>query len=146
MLLIPHVCPPAGETESDSDACSQVYRSLKEKFKNRLFLVKGQYTQNEIKYIIGMCDIFIGSRMHACIAAMSQSIPTVGLAYSKKFEGVFETIDTKQFVVDMRQVETKEILTNIAKAFEERESTVRHLQAVVPELQQRVMNIFKNIP
>ena len=44
------------------------------------------------KAVIGQCDFFIGSRMHACIAALSQGVPCVGVAYSMKFAGVFDTV------------------------------------------------------
>lgn len=42
-------------------------------------------------YISGM-DFFAGSRMHACIAALSSGVPLLPLAYSRKFAGVFGTL------------------------------------------------------
>lgn len=145
LLLIPHVFASPGSVESDSEACEYLYQSLYEKYRGRVFLAHGKYDQNEIKYVIGMCDFFIGSRMHACIAALSQSIPAIGLAYSKKFRGVFETVGAEQLVVDMRRAKSEEILTTIAKAFEQREVIVRHLQAVIPRVQQEILSIFDDI-
>lgn len=146
VLLVPHVFAPLGDVESDPDACLQVYNTLREKFKSRLFPVQGQYDQGEIKYLIGMCDFFIGSRMHSCIAALSQGISTIGLAYSKKFRGVFETVGAEQLVVDMRQAKAGEILTTIAKAFGRREVTSRHLNSVIPGVQQQILDVFASIP
>jgi colanic acid/amylovoran biosynthesis protein len=65
------------------------------------------YDQHEIKAVIGRCDFFIGSRMHSCIAALSQGIPTIGVAYSKKFEGVFDSIGMRNWVIDGRFNETE---------------------------------------
>lgn len=146
VLLIPHVFPPAGyEVESDPEACLEVYKELNGKYPSRIFLTQGAYDHNEIKYIIGLCDFFIGSRMHACVAALSQGIPAVGLAYSKKFWGVFQSVDAEQLVVDMRHAKTDDILTTIAKAFEQRKKTARHLKAVIPGVQQKVLDVFGDV-
>ena len=145
LLLVPHVVGPDQNVESDRAACLRVYEKTIEKYPNRVFLARGTYDQSEIKYVIGLCDFFIGSRMHACIAALSQSIPAVGLAYSRKFQGVFETVGAGHLAVDMRHAETEEILTTISDAFERREITARHLKAVIPQVQKQVLNIFEGI-
>jgi polysaccharide pyruvyl transferase WcaK-like protein len=93
ILLVPHVF--WGDVEGNEvEVCHELLRSFNEKYGNnkRVHLVMREYDQSELKGILGLCDFFIGSRMHACIAAISQFIPTVGLAYSKKFRGVFRTI------------------------------------------------------
>lgn len=145
VLLVPHVVSPDHTVESDIVACRKVYDSAIKKYPNRIFLAKGKYDQSEIKHIISLCDFFIGSRMHACIAALSQSIPAIGLAYSKKFQGVFETVGVEQLVVDMRHAETEEILATITNAFQQREMTAQHLKGVVPKVQQQVLNVFEGI-
>lgn len=145
VLLVPHVFGPTGSVESDRDACLQVYNALNIKYKERIFMAGGEYNHNGIKYIIGMCNLFIGSRMHACIAAMSQCIPAIGLAYSKKYQGVFQSIGTEKLVIDMRQKRLGEILDTITEVFEERKVITEHLKKVVPEVQKTVLNIFSEI-
>jgi polysaccharide pyruvyl transferase WcaK-like protein len=80
--------------------------------------------------------------MHACIAAMSQGIPTIGLAYSKKFAGVFQSIGVDQFVVDMRYKTTEEILDLINKAFQDRDAAAEHLRRVIPCVQKQILEVF----
>lgn len=43
-------------------------------------------------YISGM-DLFIGARMHATIAAISAGIPVIPFSYSRKFEGLFSSLE-----------------------------------------------------
>jgi len=145
LLLVPHVVGPEQNLESDKAACSKVYEQAIEKYPNRIFVARGTYDQSEIKYVISLCDFFIGSRMHACIAALSQSIPAVGLAYSKKFQGVFETVGAGDLVVDMRHAETEKILSTITNAFEHRDITARHLRTIIPQVQKQVLNIFEGV-
>ena len=145
VLLIPHVFPRAGnEVESDSDACLEIYGQLKQIYPCKIFIVKGQYDQGEIKYIIGLCDFFIGSRMHACIAAMSQYIPTVGLAYSKKFQGVFESVNLGNCVVDVRSCDGQKVLDMIESAFKKRNQIHNQLKQVIPQVTENILGIFSN--
>jgi polysaccharide pyruvyl transferase WcaK-like protein len=45
VLLIPHVFSPSGTVESDPDACLAIYGTLRDKYVNRIFIVRGQYDQ-----------------------------------------------------------------------------------------------------
>lgn len=127
---------------SDAVACVEIYEQFSTKYSNRMFLVRGRYDQNETKYIIGLCDFFIGARMHACIAALSQGIPAVGIAYSKKFYGVFESIGLADCVVDARELDEREALEKIETILERRNQIRKHLQDVIPQVKNRILNIF----
>jgi polysaccharide pyruvyl transferase WcaK-like protein len=142
VLLIPHVFGYAKNSENDSVVCEKIYEELKAQYPDRLFLVKGNYNQSEIKYLIGMCDFFIGSRMHACIAALSQCIPTVGIAYSKKFSGVFESIQVGHLVADPRIINEKKILEIIENAFDDRQNIKEGLQKMIPQVKKQILSIF----
>jgi colanic acid/amylovoran biosynthesis protein len=146
ILLIPHVFPPTDcEVESDPNACLKVYEELRKKYPGRIFLVEGWYSQGEIKYIISLCDFFIGSRMHSCIAALSQGIPAVGMAYSKKFEGVFRSVNAEQFVIDMRVCDKDDVLDNIAEAYDSRQTTAKRLSEIIPGVREEVLRLFSDI-
>ncbi len=146
ILLIPHVFPLSGyEVESDPVACSKVYESFKEKYKGRIFLVQGKYDQNEIKHIIGTCDFFIGSRMHSCIAAMSQCVPAVGLAYSKKFKGVFESIGVPDCVADACNLDEKQLIEKIESVFERKDHIRQCLNNTISGARKDILNVFANM-
>ena len=145
VLLVPHVFAPFGAVESDTEVCQIVYDKLLPEDQQKVMMVKGDFEAQEIKYIIGLCDFFIGSRMHSCIAALSQCIPAVGIAYSKKFRGVFETVDANDFVVDMRRSELKEILMTTGNAFEQRRITAEQLKNTIPEIKSKVLNMLQDL-
>ena len=121
ILLIPHTFGPNGNVNSDPDASLDIIKNLDESYRNRVHMVRGEYDQFAIKGIIGSCDFFIGSRMHACIAALSQGIPTVGVAYSRKFLGVFESIGAGDMVADARKLNADEIINKILLDFGNRD-------------------------
>ena len=47
----------------------------------------------QAKSYISNMDCFIGSRMHSTIASISSGVPTLPVSYSRKFEGLFETLE-----------------------------------------------------
>lgn len=55
-------------------------------------------TPMEAKEYISKMDLFIGSRMHATIASISSGVPTIPIAYSRKFKGVFSDLDYEYII------------------------------------------------
>jgi len=142
VLLVPHVF--GKEAETDTSACEQIYEELKDKYPGRLALLRGQYNQHEIKYVIGKCDFLIGARMHACIAAVSQSIPAVCVAYSDKFTGVMGAIGVDSIVADARKLDERELLKFIETSLDGRAAIRERLSRQMPEVKSQVLNLFVN--
>jgi len=46
------------------------------------------YRADEVKGVIGLCDMVVSCRMHAAIAATSSTVPTVALSFGHKFHSV----------------------------------------------------------
>jgi len=97
-------------------------------------------------YISGL-DLFMGARMHACIAAFSSGVPTLPLAYSMKFEGLFgslgydRTVDlcsaSKQEVLDALERalrERQQMKAEVSSAFEKADALLNDYRAVVSEI------------
>lgn len=118
--LIPHTYAGKGDVESDPDASRKLRDSIPAGLRGRVRIVTGEYDQHAIKGVIGMCDFFIGSRMHSCIAALSQGIPCVGVAYSMKFRGVFESVGMEDWVVDGRETGDDEAVGRIIGLYQNR--------------------------
>jgi colanic acid/amylovoran biosynthesis protein len=139
VLLVPHVF--GTHEESDTAAVNAIFKEFGSRHPGHLFRVQGTYNQNEIKHIIGLCDFFIGARMHACIAALSQSIPAIAIAYSRKFIGVLESIGAGHLVADPRRLSTEDILRLIDTSFTERREIRSHLQATMAGVRRAVLDV-----
>ena len=135
---------PTGHVESDQDACRAVFDECSSRYPGRVFLLEGQYDQGEIKAVIGRCEFFIGSRMHACIAAASQGIPTVPLAYSGKFTGVFGAIGADHLVVDLRHATAEDALQRTIGAFQSRETVAEQMLGRLHGARQALLALFDN--
>ncbi len=149
VLLVPHIFPPVESfdlcvPENDVAACLSVYKEFSAKYPAKIFMVRGDYNQSQIKYIIGLCDFFLGSRMHACVAALSQLIPAVGLAYSKKFSGVFDSVGVGHLIIDLRTETEAGILAFLEKFYSEREALEQKLSQTIPRAQESILKVFSS--
>lgn len=145
LLFVPHTYAPEGNVENDMAACRELYAGCSRRYTERAGILTSEYSQSEVKGIIGKCDFFVGSRMHACIAALSQGIPTIGIAYSKKFLGVFSSINAEQCVLDACKLSKNEITDLVLRRFEERSLFKQQLSGNVSDAQKGVVTAFKNL-
>ncbi len=145
LWLVPHTFAPAGNVESDTEACRRVRQALPDTLQHRVRIVTKKYNQHEIKGLIRGFDFFIGSRMHACIAALSQGVPCVGVAYSKKFEGVFESVGMHGWVVDCRNTGESEAIAHILKLYRMRKSIINTLAMDVNKAHIHLKTIFEKL-
>lgn len=145
ILLVPHTFGPKGNVNSDPDACLKILGNLDDTIKHRVFMVNRNYNQSELKGIIKLCEFFIGSRMHSCIAALSQGIPTIGIAYSKKFVGVFDSVGVGDSVLDARRLGEQEIIERIIDQFHRRNDLKPEITAHVSAAKEKISAEFSEL-
>lgn len=97
----------------------------------------------ETKAHVATMDFFCGSRMHACVAAFSAGVPTVPIAYSRKFAGLFGTLGY-DLVVDPRTEDEETILRTIEMAFERRSALAAEVAAANREARRR-LDVYRDL-
>jgi colanic acid/amylovoran biosynthesis protein len=145
LLLVPHTLAPEGDIESDNWASKLVLSRLPEKQRARVRLVTGNYDAHEMKAIIGQCDFFIGSRMHSCIAALSQGVPCAGVAYSMKFIGVFESVGHGLGIVDAREHTTEQAVDRVVALYGRRDEGREELGRRAREAREKLKDVFSRL-
>jgi colanic acid/amylovoran biosynthesis protein len=146
VLLVPHVFGDEPGSESDLLVCEQIYEELGQKYPGRLGVMRSKLDQCEVKSVIGTCEFFVGSRMHACIAALSQYVPAVAVAYSDKFIGVLDTIGVASLVADARKQSNEQILAVIDAAYADRYMINAHLAERIPQIKTIVLALCDELP
>ena len=105
VVMVPHVyrmnlrgeMVPGPDGKITDQLYNLVIKQLPE-YKEKLMVVRGTYPVSEIKAVIGQCDLFVAGRLHAGVAAMSQCIPTILLAYGYKHYGFARLAGMEQYV------------------------------------------------
>lgn len=74
----------------------------------------------EAKSFISGMDFFTGARMHACIAAFSSGVPVLPMAYSRKFNGLFNSIGYSH-ILDCLTMTTEEGMQLFRSSYAQRD-------------------------
>lgn len=143
--LISHVID---KNENAYDDDYKISKKLSQKYKN-VFLAPAFETPIEAKSYISNMDIFIGSRMHSTIAAFSSNVITIPISYSRKFEGLFGSLEYP-FVVNAR-AESTDSAYNTILDYINRKSELKATQKISisfieeknKKFQQSIMDLLK---
>lgn len=131
VVLVPHVLTEVGHYESDYQACVDLLSGLTSIDKSRIEIQLPELDQCEVKWLIGRMDWFMGTRMHATIAALSTKTPVCTISYSDKAQGVFETCGMGSYVFDPRELSTGDVVEKVLDAYKKRSDMVSILDTGV---------------
>jgi polysaccharide pyruvyl transferase WcaK-like protein len=144
VLLIPHVFGGPESEESELMLYRSLWQDFQKNYGNRILFFNETFTHRQMKTIIGQCTLFIGSRMHACIAAISQNVPSIALAYSNKFTGVMNSVCDAVRVVDLRQAQTYEVCKTVNDTLINCQQIRDQLERRMPEINAQIYELFRS--
>lgn len=98
VILMPTNMPFDGLVPRDYESCLYVQEKLADTCPVHI-LDKRVYDPREYKAITSVLDLFITTRMHACIMATMANTPTIAISTQRKIEGYMENIGQENFVV-----------------------------------------------
>ena len=123
ILLIPHVT-------KKEDGDQLILGRIAEKLgSDRVSVVPDTLTAAQYKSIISRCEMFIGARTHATIAAYSTCVPTLVIGYSVKSKGIAKDIfsDYNGLVVPVSEITDAQKLIKAYVSFEEKAEIYRNV-------------------
>lgn len=91
--LVPHVLADYGDVDDDFAVCKQIASC----HSNVILAPRFESPVDAKNYISGL-DLFSGARMHSTIAATSSGVPVIPVAYSRKFNGLFSSLEYPYFI------------------------------------------------
>ena len=135
VIMIPHVYT---RNSDDRIAINRIFNNVKNKPKVKI--IKSEYTPQELKGVIGQCDLFIGARMHATIASTSMLVPTVGIAYSHKMHGIIgEMLGQEKYVLNIGELNYETLISTINNAWRNRKEIEKELEMKMPMVKEKAM-------
>ncbi len=126
--LVAHVMHTNSDIENDYEVCREI-----EQENNNTRIVTAPFFLDPIEaksYISGL-HFFIGTRMHACIAAYSSGVVTYPIAYSIKFNGLFCDTLNYRYLGDLVKSSNDEILNGMTETFKNREAIRKEIAMVL---------------
>ena len=136
--LIAHVIED-GAYEDDYSVCKELCK----KYGNIILAPKFTNPIEAKNYICHM-DLFLGARMHATIGAFSSGVPTIPIAYSRKFEGVFCSIGYN-VNIDCTALSTEEAVDKVNNMIVNYKRVAQEMELPLSEAKKRVSSYENNI-
>jgi polysaccharide pyruvyl transferase WcaK-like protein len=148
ILLIPHTFGKDDDVNSDPYASKAILARIEQTAGHllpRIHLLQSEHNAHELKSLIGSCHYFIGSRMHSCIAALSQGVPAIGVAYSYKFIGVFNSIGLGHAVIDARVCDISSAIKKIEEFIQGSKEEQAKQKSNIASAQEQIYTVFKSL-
>lgn len=144
VILIPHVQEISPDND-DRVLATNLMRRLGHDPAVRL--AGGDFTAHDFKAIIARCDLVIAERMHAAIAGLSTTVPTLVVGYSIKAEGILTDMYgeelTKTALVSIQDFLTPQRgLSQVQATWDDRDTLRRRLLDRLPKTKQLAGKAF----
>lgn len=92
-------------------------------------LIRGEYTPEELKGVIGEMDLFIGTRFHSIIFATAMQVPVVSIMYEHKAMGIMKMLNLERYVCDINELDQNELILKINEAWSNKDEIRTLLKA-----------------
>ncbi|MFC1703611.1 polysaccharide pyruvyl transferase family protein [Candidatus Omnitrophota bacterium] len=130
VVFIPH-------SNRDVDIAKSVVESMK--FREATAQIRSDYAAEELKAIIGKCDLFIGSRFHAIVGALSMCVPTIAIGWSHKYQEVMEMFGQECYVFSFQDIQLDQVTSKIQELYVHQNEIKEHLESCLPEIKESVL-------
>lgn len=110
IYIIPHVIDDKNPAAAENDY--RVCQEISQEYEGKVILAPAFKTAIEAKSYISNMDVFMGSRMHSTIGAISSGVATIPFSYAYKFEALYSHIHYP-YVLHATQITTDEALDSV---------------------------------
>jgi colanic acid/amylovoran biosynthesis protein len=132
IVLFPQVLGPL-PSQDDRVPARRIADRLSE-FGSSVLLIEEPISPDLLKSIYGLMSLFIGTRMHSNIFALSEGVPVVAIGYQPKTLGILEMLGLDKWAIGIHKVTPQSLAKKLTDLWEQQEDVRAHLQRVIPTL------------
>lgn len=101
---------------------------------NAVTMVEQPLPPTLLKSVYGQMDVFIGTRMHSNIFALSEGVPCLAIGYMHKTRGIAEMAGMSEWVLDIGDVTSGALTEKLEGLWQARQAVRQALRLVLPSL------------
>lgn len=110
-----------------------------------VFFIEHPLPPDILKSIYGLMDIFIGTRMHSNIFALSEGVPVIAIGYQHKTMGIMEMLELEKWTLDINHFEIEQLLSLFHSLWMVRDKVRARILQTLPSLINEANNAGKII-
>ena len=140
VLLVPHeILPPVENRADDRYLCRLIADAIGS---TDVAAVTVDRSAEDLKAMIGVCELMIGSRFHALIAALSSGVPTVAIGWAHKYPELLGEFGLEEYVLDHSNLSVDALADLVAAVWTDRSSLRTRLLDTLPSVKARSAKAF----
>lgn len=146
VLLVPHVYTPYAPNDNDYELIEQVHAELKAQYApDQFHMITQDLPPESLKTIISQSHIFIGSRYHSLVAALSSGVPSLSVGWSHKYQGLLGLFGLEHYATWAEHITENELRALVGELLDQRDLLVTQIRDRLPEAQARVGESVRRI-
>jgi len=132
VLIFTQVCGPS-HSQDDRIPSRRILTRL-EPVRSSVFFFNEAQTPELLKSAYRCMDVFIGTRMHSNIFALSEGVPVLAIGYQHKTAGIIDMLGLSEWVIDINQVQADRLVNDLERLYEQRGEIKARIEAIMPEI------------
>ena len=137
VALIPHSVRTGTDKTHNNDLplCRDVFARLPSS--DGVLFVDHELSSQQLRWLIGQCELFVASRFHAMVSSLAMAVPTVVIGWSHKYREVLEMFGAEEWAFGSDQLSAEYLGQRFAELEGRREEVKTTLDAHLPEVKGR---------
>lgn len=137
IVFMPQVIVANSGMEDDRTVAQEIFQLLNNK--NDFKMLIKDFSPEELEGIIGQMDLFIGTRMHSNIFALSMYVPTIAIGYRHKTIGIMKMLGMEKYVCDISNIKFEDVVQKVEDALVNRENIKNRLKVEMKKIRNRAL-------
>jgi colanic acid/amylovoran biosynthesis protein len=126
--------------DDDRDISTKIRDSLSEEQKKSVYVLVEDYTPEETKAMIGTMDIFVATRTHSAIFALTMNTPLLHISCEpNKNHGIIESLGLEDYLLDASTISTDSLVQRIRQLVNERTIIAQRIKKEIPIVKAKSM-------
>lgn len=131
VIFVPHTFNPRGQ--DDRTIARKIFSKVTRK--DKVNLITGEKTPEELKGIIGQLDLFITTRQHPLIHSTSMHVPTIAIDYTFRMQELMRRLGQESLICDIKALDYNKLASKINAAYFTKEKIKKDLMSKTRILQ-----------
>lgn len=121
----------------DVDVAKKIFKKMRNK--EETLLIMDELPADELKGIIGKCELMIGCRYHSIVASISMGIPTLALGWHHKYQQIMDLVGQEKYVCNVKNLTFLILQRKVDDLWENRNNIKDGIKSKLPYIKEKIL-------
>lgn len=107
--------------------------------KAKMKIIAGKLEPEELKGVLGRMELFVGTRCHSNIFALSMCVPTLTVSYHHKMDGIMEAMGMSEWVCSQERLNSSVLIAKVSKMWALKDDIKDKLNNRMPIIEEKAL-------